>query len=68
MYMMLMGLMFGQSLMVTSVIVIVLHAKTSPYFKEWHKVITVSMETKQGMKNLTRDCTFRHETQPLCKV
>ena len=38
MYMM--GLMLGQSLMVTGVIVIVLHANTSPYYNIWHKVIS----------------------------
>ena len=38
MYMM--GLMLGQSLVVTGVIVIVLHVKTSPYYNVWHKVIS----------------------------
>ena len=31
-------------------------------------LVTVSMETKQGMKNLTCDCTSRHRTRPVCKV
>ena len=31
-------------------------------------LVTVSMETKQGMKNLTCDCTFRHGIRPVCKV
>ena len=30
-------------------------------------LITISMETKQGTKNLTRDCTTRHGTRPVCK-
>ena len=34
------GLMFGQSLMVAGVIVIVLHAKTSPYYNVLHKAIS----------------------------
>ena len=38
MYMM--GLMLGQSVLVTGVIVIVLHVKTSPYYNVWHKVIS----------------------------
>ena len=67
MYMM--GLMLDQSLMVTGVIVIVLHAKTSPYYNVLHEGIsTVSMETKRGTKNLTCDCTSRHGTRPVCKV
>ena len=45
MYMM--GLMLGQSLMVTGVIVIVLHVKTSPIIMYGIKLlVTVSMETK----------------------
>ena len=35
-----MGLVLGQSLMVTDVTVIVLHAKTSPYYNVWHEVIS----------------------------
>ena len=67
MYMM--GLLLGQSLMVTGVIVIVLHAKTPPYYNVGIKsLVTVSMETKRGMKNLTCDCTSRHGTRPVCKV
>ena len=67
MYMM--GLMPGQSLMVTGVIVIMLHAKHSPIIMYGIKsLVTVSMEAKQGMKNLTYDCTSRHGTQPVCKV
>ena len=31
-------------------------------------LVTVSMEMKQGMKNLTCDCTSHHGTQPVCKV
>ena len=31
-------------------------------------LVTVSMETKRGMKNLTCDCTSRHGTRPVCKV
>ena len=61
-----MGLMLGQSLMVTGVIVIVLHTKTSPIIMYGIKsLVTVSMET---MKNLTCDCTSRHATRPVCKV
>ena len=37
MYMM--GLMFGQNLMVTGVTVIVLHAKITPYYNVLHKAI-----------------------------
>ena len=67
MYMM--GLLLGQSLMVTGVIVIVLHAKTPPIIMYSTKsLVTVSMETKRGMKNLTCDCTSRHGTRPVCKV
>ena len=32
--------MFGQSLMGTGVTVIVLHAKITPYYNVWHKVIS----------------------------
>ena len=61
MYMM--GLLLGQSLMVTGVIVIVLHAKHPPIIMYGTKsLVTVSMETKQGMKYLTCDCRSRHET------
>ena len=50
MYMM--GLLLGQSLMVTGVIVIVLHAKHLPIIMYGIKsLVTVSMETKRGMKN-----------------
>ena len=67
MYMM--GLMLGQSLMVTGVIVIVLHAKHPPIIMYGIKLlVTVSMETKRGMKILTCDCTSRHGTRPVCKV
>ena len=67
MYMM--GILLCQCLMVTSVIVIVLHAKTPPIIMYGIKsLVTVSMETKRGMKNLTCDCTSRHGTQPVCKV
>ena len=67
MYMM--GSMLGQSLMVTGVIVIVQHVKTSPIIMYGIKsLVTVSMETKQGIKNLTCDCTSRHGTRPVCKV
>ena len=38
MYMM--GLMLGQSLMVTGVTVIMLHAKTSLYYNLWYEVIS----------------------------
>ena len=31
-------------------------------------LVTVSMETKQGMKNLTCDCMSHHGTRPVCKV
>ena len=31
-------------------------------------LVTVSMETKRGTKNLTCDCTSHHETRPVCKV
>ena len=34
------GLMLGQNLMVTGVIVIVLHAKTSPYYNVLHEAIS----------------------------
>ena len=65
-----MGLILGQSLMVTGVIVIALHAKTSPYYIMYgmKSLVTVSMETKRGTKNLTCDCTSRHGTRPVCKV
>ena len=33
-----MVLLFGQSLMVTGVTVIVLHAKITPYYNVWHEV------------------------------
>ena len=62
-------LMLGQSLMVTGVTVIVLHAKTSPIIMYCMKsLVTVSMETKQGMKNLTCDCTTHYGTRPVYKV
>ena len=35
-----MGLMLGQSLMVTGVIVIVLHAKITPYYNVLHEAIS----------------------------
>ena len=35
-----MGLMLGQSLIVTGVIVIVLHTKISSYYNVWHEVIS----------------------------
>ena len=64
-----MGLMLGQSLMVTGDIIMVLHAKTSPIIMYGMKsLVTVSMETKRGTKNLTCDCTSRHGTRPVCKV
>ena len=67
MYMM--GILLCQSLMVTSVIVIVLHAKTPPIIMYGiTSLVTVSMKTKRGMKNLTCDCTSRYGTQPVCKV
>ena len=60
--MFMMGLMLGQSLMVTGVIVIVLQ-KHPPIIKYGIKsLVTVSMETKQGIKNLTCDCTSHHGT------
>ena len=31
-------------------------------------LVTVSMETKRYMKNLTCDCMTHHGTQPVCKV
>ena len=31
-------------------------------------LVTLSMETKQGMKNLTCDCTSCLGTRPVCKV
>ena len=31
-------------------------------------LVTVSMETKRGMKHLTCDCTSHHGTRPVCKV
>ena len=64
-----MGLMLGQSVMVTGATVIVLHAKTSPIIMYGIKsLVTVSMETKRGIKNLTCDCMSRHGTRPVCKV
>ena len=64
-----MGLMLGQSFMITGVIVIALHAKTSPIIMYGMKsLVTVSMETKRGTKNLTCDCTSSHGTRPVCKV
>ena len=63
------GLILGQSLMVIGVIVIVLHAKHPPIIIYGIKsLVTVSMETKRGMKNFTCDCTSRHGTRPVCKV
>ena len=67
MYMM--GLLLGQRLMVTGVIVIMLHAKHPPIIMYGIKsLVTLSMETKQDMKNLTCDCTSCHGTQPVCQV
>ena len=54
---------------VTGVIVIVLHAKHPPIIMYGIKsLVTLSMETKRDMKNLTYDCTSRHGTRPMCKV
>ena len=63
------GLMLGQSLVVTGVTVIVLHAKTSPIIMYcMESLVAVFMKTKRGTKILICDCTIHHGTQPVCKV
>ena len=64
MYMMI--LLFGQSLMVTDVTVIVLREKITPYYNVLH--VTVSMETKLCMEKLTCDCMIHHGSRLVCKV
>ena len=64
-----MALMFGQSLMDTGVAVIMLHAKTFSIIMYCMKpLVTVSMEAKPCMKNVTCDWRTCHGTESVCKV